>query len=311
MIFKSKFNILPIFILLLVFACTQEAEQESAVVVETKSAMELMQASADEFAAAWKAGDANAIGEVFAEDAVQVVGSAQIPALGRATISEGFAAAFSQEGPFHKTHIEIKINEARKLNDDIMIAAGYWNILNESNESLLDGKWGNVYEIQENRIEFIQESAYSSADQVDMENLSERITHPVMEANESENYTAINSNIGSFLSLYNAGDFKTLATTVFTEDGIRVVSGVKEISIGPDAIAKSFNTENSSARLDAHICGMRDLGNSLVIAHGQWSEMNEDGSLSAFGQWGNLFQVKDGTAKLILESAGMYNNKFE
>ena len=308
--FKSIFNILSLIIVLLSFACTQEAEQETSA--ETaKSAMELMQASADEFAAAWKAGDSNAIGEVFTEDAIQVVGSAQIPALGRASIAGGFAAAFSQEGPFHNTHIEIKINEARKLNDDIMIAAGYWNVLDESNESLLDGKWGNVYEIQDNRIEFIQEAAYSSADQVDMANLSERITHPVMEASESENYTAISSNVDSFLSLYNSGDFKTLATTVFIEDGIRVVSGVKEICIGPDAIAKSFNAENSSAKLDAHICGMRDLGNSLVIAHGQWSETNEDGSLSAFGQWGNLFQVKDGTAKMVMESAGMYNNKFE
>ena len=110
--FKSIFNILSIFMVLFIFACTQEAEQETSA--ETaKSAMELMQASADEFSAAWKAGDSNAIGEVFVEDAIQVVGSSQIPSLGRATIAGRFAAAFSQEGPFHNTHIEIRFSVIR------------------------------------------------------------------------------------------------------------------------------------------------------------------------------------------------------
>ena len=55
--------------------------------------------------------------------------------------------------------------------------------------------------------------------------------------------------------------------------------------------------------------GYRDLGNSIVIAHGQWNESDPSGALLAFGQWGNIFKIEDGQAKLLMESAGVFWSK--
>jgi hypothetical protein len=44
----------------------------------------------------------------------------------------------------------------------------------------------------------------------------------------------------------------------------------------------------------------------LNCEHGQWNVSDPEGDVYAFGQWGNIFEISDDKAKLIMESSGVY-----
>ena len=114
---------------------------------------------------------------------------------------------------------------------------------------------------------------------------------------------------------YTAGmrtsDFDALARE-FTPDGVQLVGNVTGPSRGYKEIAKAFSVgvgEGSPYEktvLEGKVLGLRRIDDQLVAAYGVWSAQTPDGKLIDFGQWGNVFRLADGEAKMIIESAGSF-----
>jgi hypothetical protein len=87
----------------------------------------------------------------------------------------------------------------------------------------------------------------------------------------------------------------------FVADGVRAIGN--KVSIGSQEIRASVVGQYVN-KLTAIIVGYRELGNSIVIAHGQWYESDAEGNVTSFGQWGNTFKIEGDEAKFVMENAG-------
>ena len=280
---NKNFIVMLLLTSMMLVACkTKEKEVEIEVIPE--SPLEMMQKSSNNFKKYWDAGAVDELTNEFTDDAIRVIGISQSPHIGKQEIKLSFQNELGEGNDLEGSHIEVTTDVVRKVSPNVLIGAGTWNILNSNNISLDNGKWGNIYEIKDGKIKFLMESAYSS-----------KVVEKIQES------------IVRYVAYYNAKDFDALSNE-FTIDGIRTVSSSDSVAIGSAAIKSSLKNETLN-QLEATIVGYRDLGNSIVIAHGQWNEKDPSGALLAFGQWGNIFKIEDGQAKLLMESAGVFWSK--
>jgi uncharacterized protein (TIGR02246 family) len=111
-----------------------------------------------------------------------------------------------------------------------------------------------------------------------------------------------------FLVEWNERDSDGLAG-LFTDDGVRVVSGEQLPAAGRDAIARSFAQTmgdpslTEKVNLNITVAHARDLGNGIVIADGRFEATDPDGTVTLTGKWGNVFRQTDDGLRLLLESA--------
>ncbi|MGA0286776.1 MAG: YybH family protein, partial [Phycisphaerales bacterium] len=111
-----------------------------------------------------------------------------------------------------------------------------------------------------------------------------------------------------FLVEWNERDSDGLAG-LFTDDGVRVVSGEQLPATGRDAIARSFAQTmgdpslTEKVNLNITVAHARDLGNGIVIADGRFEATDPDGTVTLTGKWGNVFRQTDDGLRLLLESA--------
>ena len=124
------------------------------------------------------------------------------------------------------------------------------------------------------------------------------------------NGNRVRRSIQRFTSAYNRNDVKALADE-FTEDAVRLVSGLSGVFSGREEIAASFGREwsgevdiSSGAVLKAKVLGVKTVSAEFVVANGTWRLFSPEGQLLDGGQWGNVFRIEDGEAKLVLECAG-------
>ena len=304
---KKDFIVMLLLTALILVACkTKEKEVEIEVIPE--SPLEMMQTSSNNFKKYWDAGAVDELTNEFTDDAIRVIGISQSPHIGKQEIKLSFQNELGEGNDLEGSHIEVTTDVVRKVSPNVLIGAGTWNILNSNNISLDNGKWGNIYEIKDGEIKFLMESAYSSKVVVkDSSSTPEIIKLNKYVGAGEENFEKIQESIVRYVAYYNAKDFDALSNE-FTTDGIRTVSSSDTIAIGSAAIKSSLKNETLN-QLEATIVGYRDLGNSIVIAHGQWNESDPSGALLAFGQWGNIFKIEDGQAKLLMESAGVFWSK--
>ena len=98
----------------------------------------------------------------------------------------------------------------------------------------------------------------------------------------------------------------------FTENGIRIVSEMPDLYHGRKSILASLEvamgdtSPYSETQLRAVVLGAQKLSPEIVIANGVWQALDGDNKLIDFGQWGNVFQIQNGEAKLLMESAGSF-----
>ena len=300
---KKNFIVMLLLTTLMVVACkTKEKE------VVPESPLEIMQTSSNNFKKYWDAGAVDELTNEFTDDAIRVIGISQIPYIGKQEIKLSFQNELGEGNGLEGSQIEVTTAVVRKVSPNVLIGAGTWNILNSKNISLDNGKWGNVYEIKDGKIKFLMESAYSSKEVVkDSSSAPEIIKLKNYLGSGEENFEKIQESIVRYVAYYNAKNFDALSNE-FTTDGIRTVSSSDTVAIGTVAIKSSLKNETLN-QLEATIVGYRDLGNSIIIANGQWNEKDPSGVLLAFGQWGNIFKIEDGQAKLLMESAGVFWSK--
>ena len=104
------------------------------------------------FSAAWNKGNAIEISEEFTKDAVRIISNPSSPIKGQEAIQDAFESTFSDGSEFKNSHIEVTIVETRSVSADVYLGAGKFKILNEENEILEQGKWGNVFKYDNGQI---------------------------------------------------------------------------------------------------------------------------------------------------------------
>ena len=304
---KKNFIVMLSLTVLIVVACKTK-EKEVVIEIIPESPLEMMQTSSNNFKKYWDEGAIDELTNEFTDDAIRVIGNSQEPYIGKQEIKSSFQNELGEGNDLEGSHIEVTTAVVRKVSPNVLIGAGTWNILNSKNISLDNGKWGNVYEIKDGKIKFLMESAYSSKEVVkDSSSAPEIIKLKNYVGSGEENFEKIQESVVRYVAYYNAKDFDALSNE-FTTDGIRTVSSIDTIAIGTVSVKSSLKNDTLN-QLEATIVGYRDLGNSIVIAHGQWNETDPSGALLAFGQWGNIFKIEDGQAKLLMESAGVFRSK--
>jgi uncharacterized protein (TIGR02246 family) len=114
----------------LVVGCQPEPEAEETPAAETAApAMtdeEMVQKSAEEFAAAWSQGDAAAIAAFWTEDGDIVAASTGELVKGRASLESYYLGLF--EGAYKGTTISIKPATIRLLKPDVMVVDGSYEL---------------------------------------------------------------------------------------------------------------------------------------------------------------------------------------
>ena len=277
---------------------TQEVEQE---LVTPPNAKALMMASKDRFVAYWAAGDATAVAGEFTEDATRVISNPNGAIVGGQAILESFTQTFSEESEFKNSKIEVAILETRFVSEDIMIGAGTFKISDNDSSVVESGKWGNVYRYADGDIKFLLESAHPTHDLA-------QITTKEMPSLESSivseqlHFEKVQASVANYIKHANAGDAAAL-TMLFTQDGIQNIASKDGIVMGREQI-KATTTFSEDQVLNANLLGYMDLGNSLAIAWGNWTQVDSASNTSLRGQWGNLFEIKGDTAYVLMESAG-------
>ena len=283
-------------------------QTESNVVptdVSSARAETLMGGFIDAFGSAWANGDAEGIAATYTEDGVRIIGAAQKAFNGREEIAASFGEV-AEGGKLQNTHVDITTTDVRFVSEDLIIGCGHFKIMNASDEALIEGKWGNTYRVEGDELLMLMESAYRLGEAVD--EAANAGTVQEMQADwdcaDSKACAQVDANVAAFVSNLNANK-RDEVSMLFRADGIRSVSGNSEIALDRAGVLKSLQGENGGT-LSAQMKGFKDVGNNLVVAHGQWQVQGPNGDVAAFGQWGNLFETSDSGALLVMESAGRY-----
>jgi uncharacterized protein (TIGR02246 family) len=296
---------LMVAIIVMVSSCDMQTKKAKAVSVDDK-AVALAKDFSKKFETNWNEGNAEGVALLFADNAIRVIGTSQKAIAGFESIKNSFEAEINNNGKLEGTTIAITTKTARFLTDEFLIGCGTWNIMNKENQSVMSGKWGNTFQFINGELRIFMESAYPNT--LDgMDTLSKSIpieSHHAFALTAKKNYRKIEASINDFINVFNTKEFNKLSKE-FTEDGIRSVSSFKDISIGRKAIEESFINETDGI-LNASLSGFRNIGSSYIAAYGQWNLTDIDGNLIEYGQWGNVLEVIDGRAIIVMESAGTF-----
>ena len=278
--------------------CSEKpSKQTEAKTVDAKA---VMVASMERFKNAWNRGDAPSVAAEFTNDAVRVIANPMSPVEGGEAILRAFEATYSEESELYNSRMEVEVVVNRFISEDIMIGAGMFRILDENNNILEQGKWGNVFRYEDGKIKFLLESAH----RIPNDSLTAGIVVELANSITSEepHFEKIQASIDNYMSNYNSKNKEGLAM-LFIENAVQNVNSKEGIIIGRKQIKATENFSDGGT-LDANILGYRYLGKDLAIAYGNWTAMGED-DLTVNGQWGNLFKISGDDALLVMESAGI------
>jgi hypothetical protein len=278
--------------------CSEKpSKQTQAKTVDAKA---VMVASMERFKNAWNRGDAPSVAAEFTNDAVRVIANPMSPVEGGEAILRAFEATYSEESELYNSRMEVEVVVNRFISEDIMIGAGMFRILDENNNILEQGKWGNVFRYEDGKIKFLLESAHRISNDSLTSGIVVELANSI--TSEEPHFEKIQASIDNYMSNYNSKNKEGLAM-LFIENAVQNVNSKEGIIIGRKQIKATENFSDGGT-LDANILGYRYLGKDLAIAYGNWTAMGED-DLTVNGQWGNLFKISGDDALLVMESAGI------
>ena len=280
-------------------SCSEEKKKKE--VVSKPNAEILMKESMQRFSSAWNQGDAIKISDEFTQDAIRIVSNPSSPIKGQEAIQQIFKETFSDESEFKNSHIEVEVIETRSVSDEIYLGAGKFKILNEQNEIIEQGKWGNVFKYNDGKIKFLMESAHRTPKESTASESVSKIKNSM--SSDEPHFEKIKESVSDYISTNNSQNAEGLSS-LFISNGIQNVNSKEGIILGQQNI-KATESYSDGEVLDANVLGYRYLGNNIAIAYGEWSATSKD-NLTVNGQWGNLFKIEEETALLIMESAGVY-----
>ncbi len=292
-----KKSLLLLLTVLFTFSCSQKKKNE---IVSKPDAKTLMEESMQRLSTAWNQGNPIEISKEFTKDAVRIISHPSSPINGQEAILKVFESTFSDGSNFKNSHIEVSIIETRSVSADIYLGAGDFKILNEENEILEQGKWGNVFKYDNGQIKFLMESAHRNSTETQLSG-AEVIFEKSISSKEPH-FKKIEELISNYISNYNSRNSEGISM-LFIDDGIQNVNSKEGIILGRQQIKQTENYSDGG-EVNANILGYKYLENDIAIAYGKWTSKAEDNSIVS-GQWGNLFKIEGEKALLIMESAGL------
>ena len=272
-------------------------------------ATSLVQSHIDRVVHCFENRDAEGLSNEYVDGAIRSLGIDPEPVSGSRAIRVFIDRAFERDEDSGVQKLEGKILKARFLTPDTIVAYGTFIVTDGDNEVVRQGKWGDVLQVKDGEAKFLMQSGYAE----NLESLSQKSLpndYPITADTNGEDYRKIQASIDRFTTAFNQGDVQSLVNE-FSEDGVRLVSGVSGVFTGKDAIQESFQAKWSGevvfgdgATLSAKTLHLKRINNRFLAASGIWRLADQNGKIIDGGHWGNVFEQQGNEVKLILECAG-------
>jgi len=232
-------------ITLIIVSCSESPVNTNQV--DEVTANDLMDQFTESFSAAWASGDAEAIGQLYSEDAIRIVSTSATPIYGRDAIISDFVVNFSS--PDGATIIKAIAEVARFISDDIVIGAGTYEVIDADGTIGATGLWGNAFQLKADRLLMLMESAGDMAT-AGMNPSSLAIPQVIDAVYMGPRADALNRIVTTYEE--NSVTNPKAVADLFLNDGLHVISGNGRVISGKEDILESL-TSNAvpGATLDA------------------------------------------------------------
>ena len=100
------------------------------------------------------------------------------------------------------SRIDVTVTDAHCVSEDIYLGAGNFTILNQQNEILEQGKWGNVFKFDNGQIKYLMESAHRELKDVDTSVAEITLKNSI--TSEALHFDKIVRSIENYISNYNS-----------------------------------------------------------------------------------------------------------
>jgi len=290
-------------ITLIIVSCSESPVNTNQV--DEVTANDLMDQFTESFSAAWASGDAEAIGQLYSEDAIRIVSTSATPIYGREAIISDFVVNFSS--PDGATIIKAIAEVARFISDDIVIGAGTYEVIDADGTIGATGLWGNAFQLKADRLLMLMESAGDMAT-AGMNPSSLAIPQVIDAVYMGPRADALNRIVTTYEE--NSVTNPKAVADLFLNDGLHVISGNGRVISGKEDILESL-TSNAvpGATLDAWSYGYREIGNSVAIGWGGYNLTDTDGKIIEYGQWGNINKITADRDMVVMERAGPFSGQ--
>lgn len=290
-------------ITLIIVSCSESPVNTNQV--DEVTANDLMDQFTESFSAAWASGDAEAIGQLYSEDAIRIVSTSATPIYGREAIISDFVVNFSS--PDGATIIKAIAEVARFISDDIVIGAGTYEVIDADGTIGATGLWGNAFQLKADRLLMLMESAGDMAT-AGMNPSSLAIPQVIDAVYMGPRADALNRIVTTYEE--NSVTNPKAVADLFLNDGLHVISGNGRVISGKEDILESL-TSNAvpGATLDAWSYGYREIGNSVAIGWGGYNLTDTDGTIIEYGQWGNINKITADRDMVVMERAGPFSGQ--
>jgi len=290
-------------ITLIIVSCSESPVNTNQV--DEVTANDLMDQFTESFSAAWASGDAEAIGQLYSEDAIRIVSTSATPIYGREAIISDFVVNFSS--PDGATIIKAIAEVARFISDDIVIGAGTYEVIDADGTIGATGLWGNAFQLKADRLLMLMESAGDMAT-AGMNPSSLAIPQVIDAVYMGPRADALNRIVTTYEE--NSVTNPKAVADLFLDDGLHVISGNGRVISGKEDILESL-TSNAvpGATLDAWSYGYREIGNSVAIGWGGYNLTDTDGKIIEYGQWGNINKITADRDMVVMERAGPFSGQ--
>jgi hypothetical protein len=290
-------------ITLMIVSCSESPVNTNQV--DEVTANNLMDQFTESFSAAWASGDAEAIGQLYSEDAIRIVSTSATPIYGREAIISDYGVNFSS--PDGATIVKAIAEVAKFISDDIVIGAGTYEVIEADGTIGASGLWGNAFQLKAGRLLMLMESTGDMAT-AGMNPSSLAIPQVIDAVYVGPRADALNRIVTTYEE--NSVTNPKAVADLFLNDGLHVISGNGRVISGKKDILESL-TSNAvpGVTLDAWSYGYREIGNSVAIGWGGYNLTDTDGTIIEYGQWGNINKITADRDMVLMERAGPFSGQ--
>ena len=290
-------------ITLMIVSCSESPVNTNQV--DEVTANNLMDQFTESFSAAWASGDAEAIGQLYSEDAIRIVSTSATPIYGREAIISDYGVNFSS--PDGATIVKAIAEVAKFISDDIVIGAGTYEVIEADGTIGASGLWGNAFQLKAGRLLMLMESTGDMAT-AGMNPSSLAIPQVIDAVYVGPRADALNRIVTTYEE--NSVTNPKAVADLFLNDGLHVISGNGRVISGKEDILESL-TSNAvpGVTLDAWSYGYREIGNSVAIGWGGYNLTDSDGTIIEYGQWGNINKITADSDMIVMERAGPFSGQ--
>jgi uncharacterized protein (TIGR02246 family) len=284
--------------------CSDQSQQDSDQ--SDTRALTLVNNFTESFSANWASKNAEAMGNLYAEDAVRIVSARQTPVYGKEAITAQFEGDF--DGAFETTKIEAVPSLAKFLSPDLVLATGTFSVTDAEGKTINQGYWGNAFKLQGSSLTMLMESAGDSAPN-GMRRASLETPEMPDQMYEGPGANLVKGGVDAYVLNTNTANLNGIAD-LFTQNGIQAVSNNERILFGRDNILETLKQNPATEiKLDAWPYGYREIGNSIAIGWGGYRQTDPSGAVVEFGQWGNIWEVTETGLKIVIERASAFSGE--